>query len=191
MNEATCTIIAGPNGSGKTTFALEYLPTITQGLKFINADLIAAGLSPLSPGSEVLAASRLLLSEIKDYVAKRESFAFETTLSGMAYLRLVRQLLADDWQVNLFYLWLPSVEVSISRVAERVSCGGHDIPLEVIQRRYARSLDNLMNHYSPLCSSTTCMDNSGDSLEMIFVQDSSGRDIQNEKLFAKLTGASQ
>ena len=189
MSDATCTIIAGPNGSGKTTFALEYLPRITQGYKFINADMIAAGLSPLSPGGEMLAASRLLLREVKDYVARRKSFALETTLSGKSYLRLVRQLLADDWQVNLYYLWLPSVEMSISRVAERVACGGHDIPLEAIQRRYARSLDNLLNHYSLLCSSTTCIDNSGDSLEVIFVQDSSGRYTQNEKLFAKLTEA--
>ena len=81
--------------------------------------------------------------------------------------------------------------MSISRVAERVSCGGHDIPLEAIQRRYARSIDNLLNHYSPLCSSTTCLDNSGEVHEVIFVQDDLGRDIQNEALFDKLMRAVQ
>ena len=186
MTKPICTIIAGPNGAGKTTFALKYLPTYIQGQKFINADLIAAGLSPLSPESEVRAASRLFLREIKDYAARRESFAFETTLSGKTYLRLIRLLLGDNWRVNLYYLWLPSVDISIDRVAERVSRGGHDIPLKAIRRRYPRSIDNLMSHYLPLCTSTTCLDNSGRLPEVIFVQDESGRDIQNQELFDQL-----
>ncbi len=113
-----CTIIAGPNGAGKTTFALRYLPQLTQCRNFVNADLIAAGLSPLSPEREWLAASRLLLQAVRRYIARREDFAFETTLSGKTYLHLIRSLLKVGWRVELYYLWLPSVEMSIERVVE-------------------------------------------------------------------------
>lgn len=127
MSRSVCTIIAGLNGAGKTTFAMTWLPEVAHCRNFVNADLIAAGLSPLSPEKEWLAASRLFLREIYHYIQRREDFAFETTLAGKTYLRLIRELLADDWQVNLYYLWLPSVETSIARVAERVAHGGHDI----------------------------------------------------------------
>ncbi len=186
MSQPTCALIAGPNGAGKTTFALRYLPEIAGCRNFVNADLIAAGLSPLSPEREWLAASRLLLREIKDYVARQEDFAFETTLSGRSYLRLIRRLLADGWWVNLYYLWLPSVEISMARVAERVAHGGHDIPREAIIRRYPRSIANLLEHYAPLCSATICLDNSGPSPDVIFVQDKSGRKVENNRLYSLL-----
>ena len=186
MSQPTCTLIAGPNGAGKTTFALRYLPEIAGCRNFVNADLIAAGLSPLSPEREWLAASRLLLREIKDYVARQEDFAFETTLSGRSYLRLILRLLADGWWVNLYYLWLPSVEISMARVAERVAHGGHDIPREAIIRRYPRSITNLLEHYAPLCSATICLDNSGPSPDVIFVQDKSGRKVENNRLYSLL-----
>jgi len=108
-----CSIIAGPNGAGKTTFALSYLPEYAHCRNFVNADLIASGLSPLSPEREWLAASRLFLQEIENYITRREDFAFETTLAGRTYLRLIRRLLADGWRVELYYLWLPSMEMSI------------------------------------------------------------------------------
>jgi len=104
-----CWIIAGPNGAGKSTFALEYLPTLAGCRNFVNADLIAAGLSPLAPERELLAASRLFLREIEDYVTHRENFAFETTLSGRTYLRLVRRLLQGGWRVELFHHYAPLV----------------------------------------------------------------------------------
>ncbi len=107
MSEPVCTIIAGPNGAGKTTFALTHLPESIRCLNFVNADLIAMGLSPLSPEREWLAASRLFLREIRQYSDRRESLAFETTLSGKTYLRLIRNLLADGWRVCLVCLWLP------------------------------------------------------------------------------------
>lgn len=183
MTRPTCTLIAGPNGAGKTTFALAYLPDVANCRNFVNADLIAAGLSPLSPGREWFAASRLLLREINVYVQRREDFAFETTLSGRGYLRLIRQLLADGWRVDLYYLWLPSIEMSVARVAERVAHGGHDIPRESIIRRYPRSIANLLAHYAPLCSSTICVDNSTTVPKVIFVQDADGRSVENRKLF--------
>ncbi len=186
MRPPICTIIAGPNGAGKTTFALTYLPETADCRNFVNADLIAAGLSPLSPERERVAASRLFLSEIRQYINRREEFAFETTLSGKTYLKLIRELLADSWQVRLFYLWLPSVEMSLERVAERVAHGGHDIPRADIVRRYPRSITNLLEYYSPLCSSTICLDNSGPAPEVIFVQDANGRVVENPIFFDAL-----
>jgi len=191
VNEPVCTLIAGPNGAGKTTFALRYLPQLTQCRNFVNADLIAAGLSPLSPEREWLAASRLLLQAVRRYIARREDFAFETTLSGKTYLHLSQNLLKVGWRIELYYLWLPSVEMSIERVTERVSHGGHAIPREAIIRRYPRSIDNLLDHYAPLCSSTICLDNSHPIPEVIFVQDGGGRSVENPVLFdALLSGRS-
>lgn len=187
MTQPVCSIIGGPNGAGKTTFALSYLPEYAHCRNFVNADLIASGLSPLSPEREWLAASRLFLQEIEHYIAGRENFAFETTLAGKTYLRLIRRLLAADWRVELYYLWLPSVEMSVERVAERVSHGGHNIPREDIIRRYPRSIHNLLEHYAPLCSSTICLDNSQATPEVIFVQDAQGRSVESPTLFDQLS----
>ena len=183
MTQPTCTVIAGPNGAGKTTFALTCLADVANCRNFVNADLIAAGLSPLSSDREWLAASRLFLREIHLYIERREDFAFETTLSGRGYLRLIRQLLADGWRVDLYYLWLANIEMAIARVAERVAHGGHDIPRDSIIRRYPRSIANLLAHYAPLCSSTICVDNSAARPEVIFVQDADGRRVENPELF--------
>ena len=107
-----CWIIAGPNGAGKTTFALEYLPKVANCFHYINADLIAAGLSPLEPERELIAASRIFLHEIETYIKRGQDFAFETTLSGRSYLKLIKRLHDTGWQVELIYLALPSVEMS-------------------------------------------------------------------------------
>ena len=136
-------IIAGPNGAGKTTFALEYMPQVAGCTRFINVDLIAAGLSPLAPERELLAASRLFLQEIEERIAAHEGFAFETTLAGRTYLRLVERLHTEGWRVELLYLALPSVEMSKLRVAERVAHGGNNIPVTDIERRFPRSLSHL------------------------------------------------
>ena len=179
----TCTLIAGPNGAGKTTFALDYLPAFSHCRNFVNVDLIAAGLSPLSPESKGLKASRLFLREINRYIARREDFAFETTLSGKTYLRLLQHLLSDGWRIELYYLWLPSVEMSIERVAERVLHGGHGIPHETIIRRYPRSINNLLVYYAPLCTTAICLDNSQVIPEVIFIQDEQGLNVENPALF--------
>ena len=162
---------------------IDCLSDVADCRNFVNADLIAAGVSPLSPDREWLAAGRLFLREIDRYIQAREDFAFETTLSGRSYLRLIRQLLTDGWQVELYYLWLPSVEMSVERVAERVAHGGHDIPRESINRRYPRSIANLLKHYAPLCSSTICVDNSTTVPEVIFIQNAEGRRVENPELF--------
>ena len=181
-----CIIIAGPNGAGKTTFALDYLPKVEGFDNFINADLIASGLSPLSPEKHLLAASKLFLGEIDKAIKAREDVSFETTLSGKSYLKLIRELKNNGWEVELIYLYLPSVQLSINRVAERVKHGGHDIPKETIIRRYPRSLDNLVNHYAKLCDTTICLDNSNQQQNIIFSQNFELRQIQNDKLYQQL-----
>ncbi|WP_457808341.1 zeta toxin family protein [Kushneria sp. EE4] len=176
-NAPTCWIVAGPNGAGKTTFALHYLPQVANCARFINADLIAAGLSPLAPERELLTASRIFLREIEAAVEEGEDFAFETTLSGRGYLSLVQRLLNAGWRVELVYLALPSMEMSRLRVAERVSHGGHSIPLKDIQRRFPRSLHNLLTLYAPGVSRARCFMNAGGSPEMVFEQVGPSRHI--------------
>lgn len=140
-------IIAGPNGAGKTTFARSFLPKEAQCLHFINADLIAAGLSPFAPEAAAFKAGRLMLEEIDACVARNESFAFETTLSGQSYLTKIRQWRSIGYHVSLFFLSLPDAETAVARVAERVRQGGHSIPTDVIRRRFAAGLSNFENSY--------------------------------------------
>ncbi len=172
-----CWIIAGPNGAGKTTFALEYLPQVAGRAQFINADLIAAGLSPLAPERELLAASRIFLRELEERVGAREDFAFETTLAGRSYVRLVERLRAAGWQVQLIYLALPSVEMSKLRVAERVAHGGHNIAAPAIERRFPRSLRHLLNDFSHRVDACTCFMNDGASPQLVFEQHGDHRDV--------------
>jgi predicted ABC-type ATPase len=183
---STCWIIAGPNGAGKTTFALEYLPQVAGCTHFINADLIAAGLSPLAPERELLAASRIFLGEIEARIAAREDFAFETTLAGRTHLRLMDRLRLDGWKVALIYLALPSVEMSKLRVGERVSHGGHNIPLADIERRFPRSLRHLLDDFSHRVDSCTCVMNDGESPVLVFEQRGDNRNIFHEAYYQLL-----
>lgn len=154
-------IIAGPNGAGKTTFARSFLPQEAQCPRFINADLIAAGLSPFAPEAAAIKAGRLMLEEIAACARRGESFAFETTLSGLGYLRHIAQWRANGYRVNLYFLELPSVEIAIARVAERVRQGGHNIPEPVIRRRFATGLRNFDQHYKAEVDTWARYDNAG------------------------------
>ena len=160
-------IIAGPNGAGKTTFARAFLPQEAQCPHFINADLIAAGLSPFAPEAAAIKAGRLMLIEIASYAARRESFGFETTLSGLGYLRHIRAWKASGYHVSLFFLGLPSVDLAIARVAERVRQGGHDIPENVIRRRFEAGLRNFEQHYRTAVDAWALYDNAGDEPVLI------------------------
>ena len=186
-----CWIIAGPNGAGKTTFALEYLPTVANCNNFINADLIAAGLSPLAPETQLIAASRIFLNEIETRIKKQQDFAFETTLSGRSYLKLINRLQKQGWQVELVYLALPSVEMSKLRVAERVAHGGHNIPLKDIMRRFPRSLQNVLGNFSHQADRTRCFMNSGDTPELVFEQKNDNRTIIHESYYHRLLKESE
>jgi predicted ABC-type ATPase len=153
-------IIAGPNGAGKTTFARAFLPGEAQCRRFINADLIAAGLSPFAPDAQAIKAGRLMLKEMAACVARDESFAFETTLSGMAYLRHIERWRARGYHVGLHFLGLPRVDMAIARVAERVRQGGHDIAEQVIRRRFASGRRNFDKHYRAAVDAWALYDNS-------------------------------
>ena len=177
-----CLIIAGPNGAGKTTFALTRLREI--GIRrFINADMIAVGLSPLDPDAQQVTAARLFLEQLEDRVSAGEDFAFETTLSGRSYLKRIQRLRSWGWTVELIYLALPSVEMSRFRVAERVAHGGHDIPVADIERRFPRSLRNLLTDYRMEVDTCVCYMNSKGVPVEIFEQASSGLLVVNPALF--------
>jgi predicted ABC-type ATPase len=181
-----CRIIAGPNGAGKTTFALTYLRRFPEAQSFVNADLIAAGLSPLAPQQQLLAASRLMLKEIDNHIKARRSFAFETTLSGRGYLQLIRRLRSSGWRMELVYLALPSVELSILRVAERVAHGGLNVPLPVLERRFPRSIQLLLDTYAPAVDHALCNMNSGAIPAPVFVQTGAERTIVDPVLYSQL-----
>jgi predicted ABC-type ATPase len=182
----TCWIIAGPNGAGKTTFALEYLPKVAGCTHFINADLVAAGLSPLAPERELVTASRIFLQEIEERIEKCEDFAFETTLAGRTYLRLIERLQSNGWQVKLIYLALPSVEMSKLRVVERVAHGGHNIPQKDIVRRFPRSLHNLLNDFSHSVDRCICFMNDGIKPVLVFEHNGETRDILHKNYYQLL-----
>ncbi len=152
-------VIAGPNGSGKTTFALEYLPNIAGCRDFVNADLLAQGLSPLRVEAAAIEAGRLFLKQIRARIAGRRDFAFETTLSGLTYVPLFKSLREVGFSVRIYYLWIPSVSLALKRIAERVKQGGHDVPPEAVRRRYGRGLGNLFNRYLALSDYCAIFDN--------------------------------
>ena len=153
-------VIAGPNGAGKTTFARSFLPEEAGLPRFINADAIAAGLAAFAPETAAIRAGRLMLAEIGLCVRRGESFAFETTLSGLTYLRHISAWRAQGYRVSLIFLSLPSVETAIERVASRVRQGGHDVPAQVIRRRFAAGLSNFRRHYQRAVDDWVLYDNS-------------------------------
>jgi predicted ABC-type ATPase len=131
-------IISGPNGAGKTTFAKEFLPDYVDCLEFVNADLIASGLSPFSPESAAIRAGRLMLERIHLLANRRIDFGFETTLSGKGYLRLLRGLKDRGYRISLFFLWVNNIEIALARIADRVRRGGHNVPEEIVRSRFHR-----------------------------------------------------
>jgi predicted ABC-type ATPase len=140
-------IIAGANGAGKTTFAEEFLPKEAACPEFVNADLIAAGLSPFQPERVAFTAGRLMLGRIAELVTAEKTFAFETTLSSRCYLRMIPKWQSAGYIVKLYFLKLPDADFAIRRVEERVHLGGHHIPTATIRRRFERGLTNLKKHY--------------------------------------------
>lgn len=165
--EKKVVIIAGPNGAGKTTFALEFLPREADCPDFINVDLIAAGLSPLDPERVAIRAGRLMLEEIERRVRAGSSFAFETTLSGRSYARMIPRWRAAGYHIKLIFLSLPTVDLAIARVAARVTQGGHNVSEASIRRRFGSGLRQFHELYKPLVNSWVLYDNSGMEPRMV------------------------
>ena len=153
-------IIAGPNGAGKTTFAREFLPNEAACPVFVNADLIAAGLSPFAPETAAVQAGRLMLVELERHFQARQNFAFETTLSGRAYLHHIQKWKAAGYRIEIIFLQLHSANEAVARVAQRVKQGGHDIPEAVIRRRFETGLENFNRYYAPAVDAWALYDNS-------------------------------
>ena len=145
-------IIAGPNGAGKTTAAMTVLPEILDCFEFVNADAIAAGLSPFKPESVAFEAGRLMLERIELLLSQNVDFAIETTLATKSYVSPVKKAQSFGYEVTLLFLWLPSAEMAVERVKKRVLAGGHDIPEETVRRRYERGLRNLIKDFMPICN---------------------------------------
>lgn len=162
-----CYIVAGPNGAGKTTFALQYLPKIVSCNNFINADEIAKGVSPLNFEAGLLQASKIFLQSLNQKIENKETFAFETTLSGRSYLTQIPQWQQAGWKVVLIYLYIPSAEFSAFRVQQRFEQGGHNVPADAIVRRYPRSIKNLFL-YSEVCDQTLCFNNKLGDVRPVF-----------------------
>ncbi|NQT75139.1 MAG: zeta toxin family protein [Candidatus Omnitrophica bacterium] len=167
MKSKSVYIIAGPNGSGKTTFAKKFLPQYAKCLHFVNADLIAQGLSPFSPRIAAMKAGRLVLEQIRDMAGKDVDFAFETTLSGKAYIDFLKALKRKGYRLHLFFLWIPSPELALARIKGRVAEGGHDVPAEDVRRRFDRGIQNFFRFYRQLLDTWMFFDNAGDVPQLI------------------------
>jgi predicted ABC-type ATPase len=160
-------IIAGPNGAGKTTFAREFLPNEAGLPYFINADLIAQGLSPFAPEQAAIASGRIMVRMIREKVRRHESFAFETTLSGRNYARHIPRWRKAGYHVKLIFLSLPSVRIALRRIQMRVAHGGHDVAPSVVRRRFEAGLRNFYDIYSGLVDNWSLYDNTGPQPRLI------------------------
>jgi predicted ABC-type ATPase len=157
-------VVAGANGSGKSTTAPHLLRDALKVTEFVNADPIAAGLSAFRPESVAIAAGRIMLSRMRQLATARENFAFETTLASRSLAPWLAELRCRGYDVHLLFLWLPSAELAASRVAERVRLGGHDIPTDTVRRRYRAGLRNFFRLYLPLANGWQLFDNSASGL---------------------------
>ena len=184
-------VVAGPNGSGKTTFAREFLPNYAKCPNFVNADLIAQGLSPFAPRSAAIKAGRLVLSRIHEFSKSGADFGFETTLSGKTHLRLFRRLEEEGYCVHIFFLWVPCAELSLLRVKNRVADGGHNVPAVDVTRRFGRSIDNFFNVYQPFTHSWMLFDTSGVTPVLAAKGANGSVTVEHAEIYSGITGKKQ
>ena len=179
-------IIAGPNGAGKTTFARKFLPQYVECLEFVNADLIATGLSPFVPERAAIHAGRLMLEQIHSLAERGLDFGFETTLSGRTYVKLLQEMKEAGYLAHIFFLWISNVKLALERIQLRVQSGGHHVPEVIVRRRFSRSLPNFFRFYKSLADSWTIFDNSRDVPKMIAFEESGQIEILDPDLFGIL-----
>ncbi len=180
-------IIAGPNGSGKTTFAKLFLPDYVKCPNFVNADLIAQGLAPFEPRAAAIKAGKLVLQQIDEYAERGLDFAFETTLSGKSYANLFKELKAKGYALHLFFLSIPSPELAIARIKDRVAEGGHHVPAEDVRRRFVRGLRNFFKQES-IFDSWMIFDNSKAVPVLIAKRFNGNQEVLDHQEFFKIVG---
>jgi len=154
-------VLAGPNGSGKSTTARAILQGPLKVDEFVNADVIAQGLSGFDPQRAAFAAGRIMLSRLNELAAARADFAFETTLASKTFAPWIAELIKSGYEFHLVFLWLATAEAAVARVADRVKRGGHDVPEPTIRRRYAAGLKNFFAIYQPMATTWQVLDNGG------------------------------
>jgi predicted ABC-type ATPase len=181
-------IIGGCNGAGKTTAAYILLPNVFKTVEFVNADEIARGLSPLNIEGVAFQAGRIMLERIEQLITANKNFAFETTLSGLSYLKFIKKAKQKGYGITLFFIFLDSIELAKSRVALRVMKGGHNIPAEVIERRYLKGIDNF-SKYSGLADNWYVYNNSGNKYELIAKNAGGTKEIINFDLYKIINGS--
>lgn len=163
-------VIGGPNGAGKSTIAPLVLRDYLAVPDFVNADQIAAGLSAFNPEGAAFEAGRIMLRRLDELAASGRSFAFETTLSSRTFSVFLAKLKTQGYRINLCYVWLNSIALAQERVALRVKMGGHNIPPDVIARRYARSIQNFRDLYLPIADRWRVYDNSNESTNRLIAR---------------------
>jgi len=179
-------IIAGPNGSGKTTFVKKFLPYYANCLNFVNADLIASGLSPFSPEVAAIKAGKLMLDEIHGFWKQRADFAFETTLAGKTYVKLLKEMKGSGYRIHLYFLWLCNNKLALRRIEERVRMGGHDVDAQTVIRRFGRGIHNLFHLYKPMLDSWLLFDNSENSPHVIAQEEDGKLTVIDSKLYEEI-----
>jgi len=181
-------VLAGPNGAGKTTSAQTLVLGTLGIVQFVNADTIAQGLSGFRPESVRMTAGRVMLEQLRRLGKRRSSFAFETTLASKTFAPWIRSLVEEGYAFHLFFFWLPSADISVSRVAERVRLGGHHVPERDIRRRYPRGIENFFAIYRPLATSWTMYDNSSRSGPTLIAEGAENRmRVANENLWKRIS----
>ena len=182
----TVYVIAGPNGAGKTTFSAEFLPDFVKCREFLNAELIAAGLSPFPPETQNLRAGRLLLTRIKELTKASQDFGFETTLAGRGYIPKLNEMKNHGYRIVLFFLWLPSADLAVARVKNRVRQGGHNVPEPVIRRRFESGIRNLFQLYRARVDAWWLYDASRLPPTIVAQQEGSELQLFNSDLFEQI-----
>ena len=186
MKNKNVYIIAGPNGSGKTTFARTFLPEYAKCDRFINADLIAIGLSPFSPQQVAIKSGKLVLGQIKEYSNSGVDFGFETTMSGVTYLKYFKMLKDKGYKIHIFFLWIPSSQLAVARVKDRVAQGGHNVPVADIKRRFERSTEKFFKQYRLLADQWMLFNNEQSEPKLIARKQNAHIDVINQDLFTKI-----
>ena len=183
----TLFIIAGPNGAGKTTAAYTVFPHVLNVMEFVNADEIARGLSPFQPESVALQAGRIMLERVDELITSEKDFVVETTLSGRAYVGMIEKAKAKGYSVKLIFVYVSSADVSVNRVAQRVSKGGHNIPEQTIRRRYILGLKNFVHLFKDRVDSWALYDNEHNHPVLVANYVNGQLEIYDYRIWAKIT----